>query len=299
LFFLEKELKELKNKMYAKEFLQIIANLTMRDLTITKSSAKNRIEILEERNLLIVSVTNICKNVERESLEKIIDINDNSFVELSDQIAALNNFSPNDSVIDAKNAAFTNNVNNARTTTIDPLANNLDSASLANLSKMGILPQHPSANVKFYPYISKPKYIPFFKKILAGFLILSGLLFATTHILALFVKGDILIKDGGKSQHFNLGQNSGILWLLGMILILFIYCVYLFIKPPKLSREQYRTSYFLLIFLIVGLIAIVFSVIALTTDAGLNTVLKTVIGKDDKVDSQALDSLKNLSNFAT
>ena len=113
LFYLEKELKELQDKKYSLEFLQIISNLVNRSLSITKSTPKNRIEILEERNLLIVTITNVCKTVEKESLERIRQFDNNTFNELNDQIIALDNFSDDTSEIkpNVVNSQNDNNVN--------------------------------------------------------------------------------------------------------------------------------------------------------------------------------------------
>lgn len=309
LFLLEKELKELKDKKYALEFLQLISNLVNRSLSITKSSPKNRIEILEERNLLIVTITNVCKTVEKESLERIRQFDDNTFTELNDQIVALNNFSDdsseikpsvsannnqslNDNVDGNPNVGVVNNPDNNLN------INNLDNASLANLTKLGVLPQHPATNPKFYPYMNKPKYIPLLKKILAGFFLLTTLLTVVTYILTYFVAGDYRIKAGGDEVYYNFGQQlqSMILTII-MTIVLNGGFLYSILKPPKLGRDLYRTSYFLIVILILWVVYTVTNLIFIMRDDSLLGTFNSFLEKGDKVNPNALSWLKGLSVF--
>lgn len=308
LFFLEKELKELKDKTYALEFLQLISNLVNRSLSITKSSPKNRIEILEERNLLIVTITNICKIVEKESLERIRQFDDNTFNELNDQIIALNNFSddspeikpsviPNNQVLNNNGAANTNagTVNNPDN---NLNINNLDNASLANLTKLGVLPQHPTTNPKFYPYMNKPKYIPLLKKILSGFFLLTTVLTLVTYILTYFVTGTHVIKTLGEEVYYNFGQQlqSMILTII-MTIVLNGGFLYSILKPPKLGRDLYRTSYFLIIILMLWIVYTVVNLIFIMRDDSILRTFDSFLGKDGEVDSGALAWIKGLSTF--
>lgn len=309
LFFLEKELKELKDKTYALEFLQLISNLVNRSLSITKSSPKNRIEILEERNLLIVTITNICKTVEKESLERIRQFDDNTFNELNDQIIALNNFSddsteikpsiiPNNQVLN-NNGDVNTNVGTVNNPDNNLNINNLDNASLANLAKLGVLPQHPTTNPKFYPYINKPKYIPLLKKILSGFFLLITVLTVVTYILTYFVAGTYPIIAGStKDYYYNFGQQlqSMILTII-MTIVLNGGFLYSILKPPKLGRDLYRTSYFLIIILILWIVYTVVNLIFIMRDDSLLRTFDSFLGKDDKVASGALAWLKGLPTF--
>ncbi|WP_425381040.1 hypothetical protein [Spiroplasma endosymbiont of Polydrusus pterygomalis] len=308
LFFLEKELKELKDKTYALEFLQLISNLVDRSLSITKSSPKNRIEILEERNLLIVTITNICKTVEKESLERIRQFDDNTFNELNDQIIALNNFSndsneikpsviPNNQVLN-NNGDVNTNVGAVNNPDNNLNINNLDNASLANLTKLGVLPQHPATNPKFYPYINKPKYIPLLKKILSGFFLLTTVLTVVTYILTYFVAGTHAIKAGDPPVYYNFGQQlqSMILTII-MTIVLNGGFLYSILKPPKLGRDVYRTSYFLIVILILWIVYTVVNLIFIMRDDSLLRTFDSFLGKDDQVDSGVLAWLKGLSTF--
>lgn len=309
LFFLEKELKELKDKKYALEFLQLISNLVNRSLSITKSSPKNRIEILEERNLLIVTITNICKTVEKESLERIRQFDDNTFNELNDQIVALNNFSDDSS--DVKPSVIPNNqiLNNNVDTNIDAgnvnnnsdnnlNINNLDNASLANLTKLGVLPQHPAANPKFYPYMNKPKYIPLLKKILSGFFLLTTVLTVTSYILTYFVAGNYQIITGGPLVDYNFGkQLQSIILTIIMTVVLNGGFLYSILKPPKLSRDLYRTSYFLIVILILWIIYTFANLIIIMGDETLMKTFNSLKGKDGVVNPNALPWLKSLPTF--
>ena len=309
LFFLEKELKELKDKKYALEFLQLISNLVNRSLSITKSSPKNRIEMLEERNLLIVTITNICKNVEKESLERIRQFDNNTFNELNDQIIALNNFS--DAVTEIKpsvvsnNQTVDNNVNentnigNIGNPSNNLTINNLDNNSLANLTKLGLLPQHPATNPKFYPYLNKPKYIPFLKKILSFFLLLTTVLAIATYILTYFVVGNFQIKDNDSSiVYYNFAEQSRtIVFTIVTTIVLNGGFLYSILKPPKLGRDLYRTSYFLIVILIFWIIYTISNLIYMTTDDSLLRTFNSFLDKGDKINPNALPWLKGLTTF--
>lgn len=308
LFFLEKELKELKDKKYALEFLQLISNLVNCSLSITKSSPKNRIEILEERNLLIVTITNICKTVEKESLERIRQFDDNTFNELNDQIIALNNFSddsteikpsviPNNQILN-NNVDANTNVGIGNKTDSNLNINNLDNASLANLAKLGVLPQHPATNPKFYPYMNKPKYIPLLKKILAGFFLVITMLTVVTYIVTYFVAGNYPIIAGGKPVYYNFGQQlqSMILTII-MTIVLNGGFLYSILKPPKLGRDLYRTSYFLIVILILWIVYTFVNLIFIMRDDSLLRTFDSFLAKDDKVNPKALLWLKELPAF--
>ncbi|WP_338975290.1 hypothetical protein [Spiroplasma endosymbiont of Monopis laevigella] len=284
LFFLEKELKELKDKKYAIEFLQLISNLVNRSLSITKSSPKNHIEILEERNLLIVTITNICKTVEKESLERIRQFDNNTFNELNDQITALNNFS--DDATEVKPSVTPNN-------------QNVDNNSLANLAKLGVLPQHPATNPKFYPYMNKPKYIPLLKKILSAFFLLTTVLAIATYILTYFIAGTFQIKDNSTSPvYYNFAQQSKtIVFTIVTTIVLNGGFLYSILKPPKLGRDLYRTSYFLIVILIFWIIYTISNLFYMTTDDSLLRTFTSFLDKGDKINPNALPWLKGLATF--
>lgn len=308
LFYLEKELKELQDKKYSLEFLQIISNLVNRSLSITKSTPKNRIEILEERNLLIVTITNVCKTVEKESLERIRQFDNNTFNELNDQIIALDNFSDDTSEI-KPNVVNSQNDNNVNLNTNIGIAgsptnnlniNNLDNASLANLTKLGVLPQHPVTNPKFYPYVSKPKYIPLLKKVLAGFFLLTTVLTIIAYIITFFVSGTMTIKQGGNPEYYNFGQKSNqVVFSIIITVVLSGGFLYSILKPPKLGRDLFRTSYFLLVILILWLIYSVLNMILMTTDSTLISTFNTFFDKNksESYNPQALAWLKGLPTF--
>lgn len=306
LFFLEKKLKELNDKKYALEFLQIISNLVNRSLSITKSAVKNRIEILEERNLLIVTITNICKTVEKESLERIRQFDDNTFNELNDQIMALNNFSndtenkpniTNNQNLDNSNVILNPNIDTGSSSNSLNI-NNLDNTNLANLTKLGVLPQHPASNPKFYPYMNKPKYIPLLKKILSVFFSLTTVLTVVAYILTFFVAGTFVIKEGGEAVYYNFGQNSqSVVISIAITIVLNGGFLYSILKPPKLIRDLYRTSYFLIVILILWLIYSISNMILMITDNTLTSTFNSFLGKDDTLNSQALPWLKSLTNF--
>lgn len=307
LFFLEGEVKELKSKKYAKEFLQIVSNLMNRSLTIKKIAAKNRIEMLEERNLLIVSIINICKNVERESLERIRQFDDESFSKLDDQILALNNFSNDSPEIKTVTPLFAsdNNVTTApiiNSQTNNAPINNLDPNSLANLTKLGILPQHPATNPKFYPYVSKPKYIPPLKKVLAAFLLLVAILVLSSHLLTYFITGNYAIVSGETKKYlYNFGRNSQTNFLSIIIIIGvnagFIYSI---LKPAKLGRDTYRTSYFLLVIIMLWLVYQISNIWLMITDDALTKSFSNclvTVGKDKELNPTTLTWLKSLATF--
>ncbi|WDA54730.1 MAG: hypothetical protein PPFGHCPK_01194 [Spiroplasma endosymbiont of Drosophila atripex] len=309
LFFLEKELKELKDKKYAIEFLQLISNLVNRSLSITKSSPKNRIEILEERNLLIVTITNICKTVEKESLERIRQFDNNTFNELNDQITALNNFS--DDTTEVKPSVTPNNQNVDNNVDTNPNIggignlgnnlniNNLDNNSLANLAKLGVLPQHPATNPKFYPYMNKPKYIPLLKKILSAFFLLTTVLAIATYILTYFMAGTFQIKDNSTSPvYYNFAQQSKtIVFTIVTTIVLNGGFLYSILKPPKLGRDLYRTSYFLIVILIFWIIYTISNLFYMTTDVSLLRTFTSFLDKGDKINPNALPWLKGLATF--
>ncbi|WP_342276649.1 hypothetical protein [Spiroplasma endosymbiont of Nebria brevicollis] len=309
LFFLEKELKELGNKKYAIEFLQIISNLMDRSFSVTKSSKKNRIEILEERNLLIVSITNSCKTVERESLERIRQFDSETFTQLNDQISALNNFSddnvaptvslpiPNMDNNIAPNPMSGNQLNNNMSN-----INNLDNASLANLAKLGVLPQHPTTNPRFYPYLSKPKSIPLLKKILCGFLLLTVVLLTVSYIMTYFVTGNHVVKAGNDAVDYNFGEKAqSVIFSIITTLLFGGGFVYYILKPTKLGRDTYRISYFLLIMVIFWIIYSVSNIILMTTDNSLQNTFASFLDKGDKIpdnlDKSVLSWLKGLPTF--
>lgn len=308
LFFLEKKLKELGNKKYAVEFLQIISNLMDRSFKVTKSSSKNRIEILEERNLLIVSITNSCKTVERESLERIRQFDNETFTQLNDQILALNNFS-DDNVVSTTSVTMPSVDNHIATNPIPDNQlnnnlhnniNNLDNVTLANLSKLGVLPQHPVTNPKFYPYTSKPKSVPLLKKILCGFLLLTVLLLTVTYIMTYFVRGNHVIKENGGQVYYNLGQKAveSVIFLIFTTLLVSFGFVYYILKPANLGRDTYRISYFLLIMVICWMIYLAFTIISMTTDGQLMKSFASFVNEQNaKVDNTALSWLKSLSTF--
>ncbi|WP_342258084.1 hypothetical protein [Spiroplasma endosymbiont of Nomada ruficornis] len=309
LFFLEKELKELKDKKYAIEFLQLISNLVNRSLSITKSSPKNRIEILEERNLLIVTITNICKTVEKESLERIRQFDNNTFNELNDQITALNNFS--DDATEVKPSVTPNNQNVDNNVDTNPNIggignlgnnlniNNLDNNSLANLAKLGVLPQHPATNPKFYPYMNKPKYIPLLKKILSAFFLLTTVLAIATYILTYFIAGTFQIKNNSTLPvYYNLAQQSKtIVFTIVTTIVLNGGFLYSILQPPKLGRDLYRTSYFLIVILIFWIIYTISNLIYMITNDSLLRTFISFLDKGDEINPNALPWLKGLATF--
>jgi len=206
LFFLESALsKELVGKKLAKEFLQLTANITDLALTVNKSQKKTAIEILEDSNLLVVTIINSCKGVERELLERFQTVNSESFKNINNQISALNNFNTETEVQSTQfqqesendfnqNNQEQNDLNQQQP--VNPNMKNLNNVDMANLSKLGVLPQHPGTNPNFYPYLSKPKAVPILKKVLSGMLLTSVLFIVVTIIISTFVKGDLTLIAG-------------------------------------------------------------------------------------------------------
>ncbi|MDQ7983129.1 MAG: hypothetical protein REH79_02780 [Spiroplasma sp.] len=313
LFFLESALsKELSGKKLAKEFLQLTANITDLALTVNKSSKKTAIEILEDRNLLIVTIINSCKGIERESLDKLQTVNSESFKKINDQIAALTHFTTDEeidtvtesrelketrqeSTSDFNQENQTNNFNQPQTNNLNNMRN-LNNVDMANLSKLGVLPQHPATNPNFYPYLSKPKVIPKLKKILSGMLLTSVLFIIITVITSVFVKGPITIVAGGPEVQFVLSKANN--WLiLVMTMVLYAAFAYAFLKPPRLQRDKYHLSYFMLGLLLFWLIVTIAYFIWQTSDGYYHTYFTAMLGKEEKLNPDVIAQMKDLPNF--
>lgn len=254
LFFLETALsEELSGKKMAKEFLQLTANIMDLALSISKSPKKTRIDILEDRNLLIVTIVNSCKGVERESLEKVRVVDATVIKSLNDQISALSNFTTDQTsnTLDQTDYDQEDNLDNTNNTN-SQTNNNLNNAdmrnlnnNMANLSRMGVLPQHPASNPNFYPYLTKPGIVPKLKKVLAGMLLTASLFIVITIVISLFVKGKLQIEKDADPINFVLSQTNNWLILI-MTVILYAAFAYIFLRPTKILREKYRISYFML-----------------------------------------------------
>lgn len=309
LFFLEKEIEsELKDHKFARKFLQILANLTSLELSIKKSGQKNRIDILEDCNLLIVTIINTDKNVDRESLERYRTINQDAFDNLDNQISVLDDFSQ----ISEKNTYSNNNnssikkeensnqqFNNSQQFNNNNFANNFnpnDMANLNNLSKMGVLPQHPATKPNFYPYLTKPKVVGKIKKIISGLVLFSALLLVITIIISFFVKGQITFAKDGDKKDFSLSQVNN--WILLVVTIgIYIWAAYTFSKPPRFPREKYHTSFFVLIILIFWLFVNLGYLFFSTSDDYFKNLFQQFLEKNQTLNSDVIAQLKNLPNF--
>ncbi|MBE4704370.1 hypothetical protein [Spiroplasma platyhelix] len=302
LFFLETALsKKLTGQKMAKEFLQLTANITDLALSISKSPKKTRIDILEDRNLLIVTIVNSCKGVERESLEKVRTVDSAALKGLNDQISALSNFTSEEKSNTADQPVFnqdsnsenTNNQvenNNLNNTNIRDLNNNM-----ANLTKLGVLPQHPASSPNFYPYLTKPGIVPNLKKALAGLLILSNLFIIITIIISSFVKGPLTIDINKEPVDFVLSQTNNWLILI-MTIILYFSFAYIFIRPTKILREKYRISFFMLGLLFFWLIVTMSYFFWEVSDNYYQNFFLSVVKKED-LNPDVVKHLKALPNF--
>lgn len=311
LFFLESALsKELVGKKLAKEFLQLTANITDLALTVNKSQKKTAIEILEDSNLLVVTIINSCKGVERELLERFQTVNSESFKNINNQISALNNFNTETEVQSTQlhqesendfnqNNQEQNDLNQQQP--VNPNMKNLNNVDMANLSKLGVLPQHPGTNPNFYPYLSKPKAVPILKKVLSGMLLTSVLFIVVTIIISTFVKGDLTLiagTDGVEATkiHFVLSKVNS--WLIPvMTIVLYIGFAYSFIKTPRSQRDKYHLSYFMLGLLLFWLIVTVANSFYQTSDSYYHSYFKTRLEKDQTLNPDIVKDMKNLPNF--
>lgn len=303
LFFLETALsKQLAEKKMAKEFLQLTANILDLALTVNKSHKKSRIEILEDRNLLIVTIVNSCKGVERESLERIRVVDAEALQNLSNQVAALSNFTTEEINSSTTEDTSFNNSNNLEENNNQNPNNTLNNQNfrdlnnnMANLTKMGLLPEHPASNPNFYPYLSKPTIVPKLKKVLAGMLGFSALMIIITMIISSFVKGTLLIDETKDPVNFVLSQTNNWLMLI-MTVILYFSFAYMFIRPTKLSREKYRISYFMLGLLFFWLLLTIgYAFYQMTDNYYLNIFLASV--KKENLNPDIIKDLKALPNY--
>lgn len=303
LFFLETELaKELDNKKMAKEFLQLAADITNLPLSITKSHAKTRIQILEDRNLLIVTIINSCKGVERENLERVREVDSEALNNLRNQISALSDFTTGETPGDfdePKNGEQPNNLGNLNNqnqmNNLNNAKNIKDLSNMANLSNLGILPQHPASNPNFYPYLSKPVIIPKLKKVLSGLLFFSSLLIIATLIVSMFVRGKIKPDVTKDAIDFVLVQSNS--WLVViMTVVLFFSFAYIFMKPTKILREKYRISYFMLGLLCLWLSVTIFYYFWEISDDFLKKLFLTSV-KEENLNPEIVEQIKGLPNF--
>lgn len=311
LFFLESELRQdLENKKYSRNFLQIISDITDLELSISKSPTKTRTEILEDSNLLVVTIFNSVKGIERESLERLRTINDDSFKELTNQISALDDFntisnSSQEETVPNNNVAGLNSLNQGNNQPFNG-NNNLNNpnmnanfnpnANFNNLTNLGLLPQHPAANPNFYPYLSKPSAVPKLRKLLVGALSLSILFILITVITSFFVKGSLTIDTKKGAEDFSLSQLNN--WIVIVItLFIFAWSIYVFLKPMKVKREMYHTSLFVLIVLAIWIAFTVGYFFWGITDGFLEQLLKQRVGKDGSFNPDAVAELKKLQNF--
>lgn len=307
LFFLESVLsKELIDKKLAKEFLQLTANITDLALTVNKSQKKTAVEILEDSNLLVVTIINSCKGVERESLERLQTVNSESLKSINNQISALSNFNTNQEMQSTQlDQESDNNFNQDNQQNdlnqqqpINPnnmrnLNNNID---MANLSKLGVLPQHPATNPNFYPYLTKPKVVPILKKVLSGMLLTSVLFIVITIITSVFVKGSLTIAQETDPVKFVLSKTNN--WLiLVMTMVLYVGFAYGFIKPPRFQRDKYHLSYFMLGLLLFWLIVTVADSFYQTSDSYYHSYFKAMLKKDQELNPAVVTDMKNLPNF--
>lgn len=301
LFFLETALaKKLDDKKMAKEFLQLAADITNLPLSITKSPIKSRIQILEDRNLLIVTIINSCKGVERESLERIRVVDSEALSNLHNQIVALNDFTvetaPSNSD-EQTNSQLNNNLGNFNNQ--DQISNNFNNLrnikDLNNIANLGILPQHPASNPNFYPYLTKPSIIPKVKKVLSGMLIFSSLLIVATIITSMFVRGPLKIDKSKDAINFVLSQTNN--WLVViMTVVLFFSFAYIFLKPTKILREKYRISYFMLGLLFLWLAVTISYFFWEISDDYYEKIFLAIVKKED-FNEKVVQEMKNLPNF--
>lgn len=309
LFFLESALSnKLKGQKMAKEFLQLTANVVDLALSVSKSPKKTRIEILEDRNLLIVTIVNSCKGVERENLERVRTVDANALQSLNDQIAALSNFTTEDKSNTADQPIFNQENNDNDTNNNQTENNNLNNTNMrdlnnnmANLSKLGVLPQHPASNPKFYPYLTKPAIVPKLKKVLAGMLITASAFIIVTIIISLFVKGQLTITNEAEKNpvDFVLSQTNNWLILI-MTIILYFSFSYIFVKPTKVLREKYRISFFMLGLLFFWIIVTMFYFFWEISDSYYENWFAARIAKDKLPDggvSGIVEAMKQLPNF--
>lgn len=312
LFFLESVLsKELAEKKLAKDFLQLTANITDLALTINKSQNKTAIEILEDSNLLVVTIINSCKGIERESLERLQVVNNASFKNINNQISALNNFNTeNERQSSQLNQESENNLdqnNQQRNDSnyqqpVNPNIRNLNNnADIANLSKLGVLPQHPGTNPNFYPYLTKPKVVPILKRILSGMLLTSVLFLVVTIIISTFVKGELHLvaapsETDSPTINFVLSKTNN--WLIPiMTIVLYLGFAYSFIKTPRTQRDKYHLSYFMLGLLLFWLIVTVANSFYQTSDSYYHSYFKALLKKDQTLNPDIVSEMKELSNF--
>lgn len=310
LFFLESTLsKQLIGKKLAKEFLQLTANITDLALTVNKSPKKTAIEILEDSSLLVVTIINSCKGVERESLERFQAVNSESFKQINNQIAALSNFNTGEEVSSNQLNQETENSfnqdnqqNNLNQQPVNPNMQNLNNnIDMANLSKLGVLPQHPATNPNFYPYLTKPKVIPILKKVLSGMLLTSVLFIIITIITSVFVKGDLTLITAtptgpGKQIQFVLSQTNN--WLiLAITMVIYVGFAYSFIKPSKTQRDKYHLSYFMLGLLLFWLVVTVADYFWQTSDKYYYAYFTSKLEKDQILNENIIANMKELPNF--
>ncbi|MGL5268780.1 MAG: hypothetical protein ACRC8P_03340 [Spiroplasma sp.] len=311
LFFLETELaKELNGKNMAKDFLQLTADITNLTLSVTKSHVKTRIQIVEDRNLLIVTIINSCKGVERESLERFRIVDSKTLKNLHNQIIALSDFTTDEisssvaKETDINQQNNLENLNNQNQTDNNLKNSNMNNFrnlnNMTNLTQLGLLPQHPAANPNFYPYLTKPAIIPKLKRILSGMLIFSSLLIVVTIITTMFVKGklDIYKEEMNKDPvNFILSQTNNWLIII-MTVVLYISFAYVFMKPTKILREKYRISYFMLGLLFFWLVVTISYFFWQISDGYYENFFLTLVKKDDlRPINEVVKAMKNLPNF--
>lgn len=303
LFYLETALsKKLTGKKKAKEFLQLIANILDLALTVNKSHKKTRIEILEDRNLLIVTIVNSCKGIERESLERIRVVDTEALQSLNNQVIALSNFATEKTNNTIEEETFAENNLDESTSSKQNTNNSLNNQNMrdlnnnmANLTKMGLLPQHPASNPKFYPYLTKPLIIPKLKKVLGGMLIFSSLMIIITIAISAFVKGMLVIDTTKDPVNFVLSKTNNWLILI-MTVILYASFAYIFIKPSKLQREKYHMSYFMLGLLFFWLIVTISYFFWQISDNYYHNYFLALV-KEENLNKNIVQDLKNLPNF--
>lgn len=311
LFFLESALsKELTGHKMAKEFLQLTANIMDLALSISKSPKKTRIDILEDRNLLVVTIVNSCKGVERESLERVRLVDTAALQSLSDQISALSDFTSEEKTPVTEDTDYKQEEDTEEDRTSQTANNQLNNqnmrdlnVNMANLTKMGMLPEHPMAKPNFYPYLTKPQVIPLLKKILAGLLIASSVLVLITIVLSLYVKGELTFDTTKDPIAFTLSQTNNWLILI-MTIVLYASFAYMFLRPARVVREKYRISYFILGLLFFWLIVTMTYYFWQVSDGYYKNIFESALANVPKENRPAdgaaglVEALKGFPNFS-
>lgn len=138
------------------------------------------------------------------------------------------------------------------------------------------IPIPPMQDPRFYPYLTKPKYIRWVKLVFGVMFGLTGLFYLVLNLLFLFQKQNVgasvdEIKDlfenwkflGGKTGIIDSGSLLGIksgqanYVMIILIMLLLSWIVYTIVAPPKRYREQFVFPIYNLIVPVIFLVAIV------------------------------------------